>query len=71
MTLFNKGLCIGIMYFENRILAKIVSVLERCLLERYLYWRDVCIGETSVLERHVRIRDVCIRGMSVLERYLY
>ena len=34
------------------------------LIERYLYWRDVCIREMSVL-------DVCIREVSVLERCLY
>ena len=54
-----------------------MSVLERYLcsrdsvLERCLYWRDVCIGEMSVLERCLYWKDVCIREMSVLERCLY
>ena len=38
-----------------------MSVLERCL-----YWRDVCIGEVSVLERCLRWRGVCVGEVSVL-----
>jgi hypothetical protein len=40
------------------------------VLERFLCYKGVCIGEVSVLERCL-YRDVCIRKMCVLARFLY
>ena len=37
-----------------------VSILERCLYWRDVCIREVCIRETSVLERFLYWRDVCI-----------
>ena len=43
------------------VLERDVCIREMPVLEKCLYWRDVCI----------RKRDVCIREMSVLKRCLY